>query len=83
MQDTAMETLAALEQRLQRLNFLLHGDPVITGSDDTSPADRSASIASRLHNLEKSLQAVAAQSASADELLRLRESPQPFMLDED
>lgn len=73
MQDTATQTLLALEQRLQRLTFMLHGDPLDkANSEDTSPSE--ASIASRLQNLEKLLQGVATQSDSAAELLRLRES---------
>jgi len=71
-----MQTLMALEQRLQRLAFLLHGDDALDtdqAAPKIAPVTDPASIASRLQKLEKSLQAVATQSSSASELLRLRE----------
>ena len=85
MQDAALQTIVALEQRLNRLSFLLHGhgldggDVVTdTDKDKQSAPNGSASIASRLQSLGKSLQAIAAQSTSAAELLRLRESCQAY-----
>ena len=87
MQDTATQTLLALEQRLRRLTFLLHGHDSADGADGadeaaaTSVADEpsAVSIASRLQSIEKALQAVAAQSDSAAELLRLRECFRPLI----
>lgn len=82
MQNTADTTLLALEQRLQRLHFLLHGDSL---DDDASEQqlpltanNTSASIAARLTALEKSLHTIVANSQAAAELLRLRKTSQPM-----
>lgn len=77
---TPTQTLMALEQRLQRVAFLLHGDSMdavvdATNTDESNTTNNTPSIASRLQRLEKSLQAITAQSASAAEVLRLRECP--------
>lgn len=76
MQASALQTLDALEQRLRRIDFLLHGSSQDSIANDTAvtPSESSQSIASRLQSLEKSLQAVISQSDSATELLQLRKS---------
>ncbi|KAG9658465.1 hypothetical protein KCU69_g15435, partial [Aureobasidium melanogenum] len=54
--DTAFHTLAALEQRLQRVRFLLYGTSTATDPDTNveTPTDTTVtqSIASRLHALQ-------------------------------
>ncbi|KAG9826745.1 hypothetical protein KCU68_g14861, partial [Aureobasidium melanogenum] len=54
--DTAFHTLAALEQRLQRVRFLLYGTSTATDPDTNveTPADTTVtqSIASRLQALQ-------------------------------
>ena len=67
-QDTAYQTLDALEQRLQRLRFLLYGD-----SPDVDTPHQSQPIAARLHALEKSFDAVLAQNKNAHHLVKLRQ----------
>lgn len=74
MQDLATQTLLALEQRLDRLHFLLHGDDATANA--VASSNPSPSVASRLHSLEKSLQTIAAQSTSAAELLSIRKFTQ-------
>ncbi|GAB7357321.1 hypothetical protein MBLNU459_g8281t1 [Dothideomycetes sp. NU459] len=77
-QDPALEMLQSLEQRLRRIDFLLHGDNqdtlsgTLSGDAAVPPSDSSRSIASRLQSIEQSLQAVVAQSKAAAELLRLQ-----------
>ncbi|KAL1303912.1 hypothetical protein AAFC00_000366 [Neodothiora populina] len=83
MQDMALQTLFALEQRLERLSLLLHGDSIQDNQDDGEPSsDSSASITSRLQSLEKSLQSIASHSSSAAELLLLQKQHPRIWKDE-
>ncbi|KAI5244807.1 hypothetical protein E4T42_07009 [Aureobasidium subglaciale] len=73
-QDTASQTLHSLEQRLQRVHFLLHGTSPTPDSAKT-PTDTSTnqSIASRLQALQSSFNSVLNNSKSARHLVALRE----------
>jgi hypothetical protein len=72
-QDVAHQTLDSLQQRLQRVQFLLHGT---TSSDvqDNPPAvmPQTQSIASRLHGLQTSFDSVLSASKSARDIVALR-----------
>lgn len=81
MQDTALQTLLALEQRLHRLAFLLHGHDLDVNHVAAPASDASTSVASSLQGLDKLLHAVATQSSSAAELLRLRKCCRPWITD--
>lgn len=74
METTSLQTLDALEERLRRVDFLLHGSDLEYPSAESTAheVDGSQSIASRLQSLERSLQAVLSHSDSAAELLQLR-----------
>ena len=63
-------TLTLLEERLQRVYFLLHGDTV---EDDStaSPSSRDT-VAARLRRLEASMDALKTSSGTVQRLLDLR-----------
>ncbi|CAD0038267.1 unnamed protein product [Aureobasidium pullulans] len=70
-QDVAFQTLDALEQRLQRVRFLLYGSAAAAAADndDQTPTDttitQTQSIASRLQALQSSFNSVLSDSKSA------------------
>jgi len=74
--DTAFETLDALEQRLQRVRFLLYGTSTATYPDDNDKTSTDTpvtqSIASRLQALHSSLNSVLSDSKSARDIVTLR-----------
>jgi len=74
--DTAFETLDALEQRLQRVRFLLYGTSTATDPDDNDKTSTDTpvtqSIASRLQALHSSLNSVLSDSKSARDIVTLR-----------
>jgi hypothetical protein len=76
--DTAFQTLDALEERLQRVRFLLYGNPTATdpGDNDKTSTDTTAtqSIAARLHALQSSFNSVLSDSKSARDIVALRNS---------
>ncbi|KAI5196206.1 hypothetical protein AUEXF2481DRAFT_6336 [Aureobasidium subglaciale EXF-2481] len=76
-QDTASQTLHSLEQRLQRVHFLLHGTSPTPDSAKT-PTDTSTnqSIASRLQALQSSFNSVLNNSKSAQHLVALQSQHQ-------
>lgn len=65
-EQALIDTLALLEWRLQRLEFLL-STPLNANGDPSNPAP----IPTRLRRLEYSLQQLARNSETAGELLRL------------
>lgn len=71
-QDATSHTLYALEHRLQRLHFLIHG----ATKDDQVTTD-SSTVSSRLQHLERSLHTLLGASEPATELLQIREPPSP------
>jgi hypothetical protein len=76
--DTAFQTLDALEERLQRLRFLLYGTPTATDplDNDKTSTDTTItqSVASRLHALQSSFNSVLSDSKSARDIVALRNS---------
>ena len=74
--DTAFETLDALEQRLQRVRFLLYGTSTATDPNDNDKTSTDTpvtqSIASRLQALHSSLNSVLSDSKSARDIVTLR-----------
>jgi len=74
--DTAFETLDALEQRLQRVRFLLYGTSTATDPNDNDKTSTDTpvtqSIASRLQALQSSLNSVLSDSQSARDIVTLR-----------
>lgn len=79
-QDVAFQTLDALEQRLQRVRFLLYGSAAAAAADndDQTPTDttitQTQSIASRLQALQSSFNSVLSDSKSAQAIVALRNS---------
>ena len=79
-QDVAFQTLDALEQRLQRVRFLLYGSAsaAAADNDDQTPTDttitQTQSIASRLQALQSSFNSVLSDSKSAQAIVALRNS---------
>ncbi|CAD0106318.1 unnamed protein product [Aureobasidium uvarum] len=73
--DTALQTLAALEHRLQRVRFLLYGTSTAADPDTNveTPADTTTtqSIASRLQALQSSFNSVLSDNKPAQELVAL------------
>lgn len=74
--DTAFQTLDALEQRLQRVRFLLYGTSTAADPDTNveTPTDATTtqSIASRLQALQSSFNSVLSDNKPAKELVALR-----------
>ncbi|KAH0273151.1 hypothetical protein KCU71_g18447, partial [Aureobasidium melanogenum] len=74
--DTAFHTLAALEQRLQRVRFLLYGTSTATDPDTNveTPADTTVtqSIASRLHALQSDFDSLLSNNKPAREIVALQ-----------
>jgi hypothetical protein len=78
-QDTAFQTLDALEQRLQRVRFLLYGTSTATDPNDNdkpSSTDTSVtqSVTSRLQALQSSFNSVLSDSKPARDIVALRNS---------
>lgn len=77
-QNVAFQTLDALEQRLQRVRFLLYGSAAAAAADndDQTPTDttitQTQSIASRLQALQSSFNSVLSDSKSAQSIVALR-----------
>ncbi|KAG8625163.1 hypothetical protein KVT40_006914 [Elsinoe batatas] len=67
----AKQTLSLLEERLDKLQLLLHGDGVADEARDTS---YSSSVTTRLQSLDKALRKLESDSSSIKELLRLHKS---------
>lgn len=76
--DTAFETLDALEQRLQRVRFLLYGTSTATDplSNDKPSTDTTItqSITSRLQALQSSFNSVLSADKSARDMVALGNS---------
>lgn len=71
-QDMTPQTISLLEDRLQRLFFLLHGrTPDETAEQEATNEGAKVAVAERLLNLERSLQSLSAQSRAVSELLQL------------
>lgn len=75
-QDTAIQTLDALEQRLQRVRFMLYGTSTATHPDindkTSTDAPVTQSITSRLQALQSSFNSVLSDSKSARDIVTLR-----------
>jgi hypothetical protein len=76
--DTAIQTLDALEQRLQRVRFLLYGTSTATDPHDNDETSTDTTvtqpIASRLHALQSSFNSVLSDSELARDIVALRNS---------
>lgn len=64
----ARQTLDGLEERLQRLRLTIFGN--VSQGDEIRPSGTQR-VGSRIHSLEKALEAFEAQSSSIRDLLRL------------
>ncbi|KAK4991934.1 hypothetical protein LTR66_006424 [Elasticomyces elasticus] len=77
IQETSSQTLALLELRLRRIQYILHGD---TLPHEVTPPDFDANptipISTRIQNLERSLQSLTSHSRAVSQLLQL-ESKHP------
>jgi hypothetical protein len=73
--STSFATLTMLEERLHRLEFLLHGSSDAFGVPDPvpTPAGREDSVSERLAGLESSLSRLASKYGSVQDILDLRE----------
>lgn len=70
--DAALETIALLETRLQRLEFYTTGsDGSQRSTDELSSQEKQENIPSRLQRIETGLQQLAAQSQVVRDILRL------------
>lgn len=73
--NTASDTLALLEERIRRIDYILHGD-LARDPDRPSPT---GSAVSRLRHLERSLQSLTTRSPAAADVLALQKAhPQLF-----
>lgn len=72
MQSTAAETLSMLEERLQRISFLLHGDSQ-TAAVEHDKTSRPSTVSTRLANLERSLNSLVNRSNAAYDVLLLQQ----------
>lgn len=74
----ARQTLSLLEERLNKLQLLIHG----TESDDSSARDTSpaTTVTVRLQAVDKALNKLEQESTSIKELLRLRECCSSYLL---
>lgn len=70
--ETAADTLALLEERLRRVDYVLNGDE--QARDTTEPSPSSGSATARLRRLENMLQQLVARSPSAADVLALRKA---------
>lgn len=70
--QTATDTLALLEDRLRRVDYLFNGDTQARETADAPPT--SASATARLRNLERTLQHLAARSPAAADVLSLQKA---------
>ncbi|KAI4747505.1 hypothetical protein E4T50_02174 [Aureobasidium sp. EXF-12298] len=79
-QDTAIHTLDALEQRLQRVRFLLYGTSTATDPDsnDQTSTDTTItqSVTSRLQALQSSFNSVLSDSKPARDIVALQSQHQ-------
>ena len=77
-QDTAIQTLDALEQRLQRVRFLLYGTSTATDPDSNDQTSTNTtitqSVTSRLQALQSSFNSVLSDSKPARDIVALRNS---------
>ncbi|KAF2224220.1 hypothetical protein BDZ85DRAFT_260592 [Elsinoe ampelina] len=69
--QSAKQTLSLLEERLDKLQLLLHGDGAADEARDTSYP---SSVTTRLQSLDKALRKLESESSSIKELLRLHKS---------
>lgn len=71
MADAASETLSLLEERLRRVQYVLHGHSD-GGFDKASTSEVKGSATVRLRTLERDLQSLAAKSTTVSDILTLR-----------
>jgi hypothetical protein len=76
--DTTFQTLDALEQRLQRVRFLLYGTSTATDPNDNDKTSTDTtvtqSINSRLQALQSSFNSILSDSKPARDIVALRNS---------
>ena len=74
MQELLTETLALLEWRLRRLEFVLNGDASTEkpANDTTNLSGSAHTVLARVRKLEQSLQQIILKSGVASDLLALR-----------
>ena len=77
--STAATTLALLEERLRRVDYILNGGrPAQTPTNDNSTRPK-ASASARLRQLERNLQSLSAKSSAVSDVLSLqRQHPEVF-----
>jgi hypothetical protein len=74
VQELLADTLALLEWRLRRLEFVLSGDAnnEQATNDTTQPSGSANTILARVRKLEQSLQQISLKSGVVSDLLTLR-----------
>jgi len=74
VQELLTDTLALLEWRLRRLEFVLNGDASNeqVANDTTQPPSSANTVLARLRKLEQSLQQISLKSGVVSDLLTLR-----------
>lgn len=70
--DIASQTLRSLEERINRVQFLLRGDQE---EESREPPSNKLSVGARLERLETSLANLKHNSSVVQQLLQLREHP--------
>lgn len=74
-QTTAADTLAGLEERIRRIDHLLHGHPTLPSSlHEKDPDSPPASATARLRKLERSLTSLLDRSPAAHQAIALQKS---------
>jgi len=70
--ETALETIALLETRLQRLDFYTTGsDGPCKPTEELASQEKQENVQSRLQRIETGLQQLAAQSQAVRDILKL------------
>lgn len=73
VEDTAAQTLAMLEDRLRRVEFLINGQQGKDGEPSAPTTNTQYAVSTRLHNLERGLQALANRSNAVYDILVLHQ----------
>ena len=71
-QQTAAETLSLLEDRLNRVNYILNGDIDNSTTQQQAVSKHAASAAVRLRSLERNLHSLASNSPAVTDVLALQ-----------
>lgn len=73
MEETAAQTLAMLEDRLRRVEFLINGQQSDYDETNATASNTQFAVSTRLHHLERGLQALANRSNAVYDILLLHQ----------